>query len=244
MRLQKYMSMCGVGSRRKNEEYILAGRVAINGHVITELGTKVDPDHDEVVFDGRKLHLEQTVTIALNKPVAVMCTNHDPEGRLTIQEFVKDIPVHLYHIGRLDYDTEGLLLMTNDGELANLMMHPRHEIRKVYHVYCEGVLQDKELKKLREGVLLDDGMTAPAGIRVIDCNDKKSELMVTIHEGRNRQVRRMFAAVGHTVIKLRRERIGTISLKGLRTGAWRVLSEQEVETLCQIAMGKGESWKK
>lgn len=237
MRLQKFMSMCGVASRRKSEELILQGQVRVNGEIIQELGTKIDPVYDLVSLNGRVLRLEHTVTLALFKPVGVMCTNHDPEGRLTIQAFVQDVPVRLYHIGRLDYDTEGLILMSNDGELANLLMHPRHEIEKTYLVTCRGALSQKSIEQLREGVQLEDGLTAPAKVTIIKKNPEQTVFQITIHEGRNRQVRRMLTAVGHEVRHLRREKIGNITLDGLQSGNWRVLSDPELETLRGLAVG-------
>lgn len=237
MRLQKFMSMCGVASRRKSEEMILQGLVRVNGEIVQELGTKIDPVYDLVSVNGRVLRLEHTVTLALFKPVGVMCTNNDPEGRLTIQAFVKDVPVRLYHIGRLDYDTEGLILMSNDGELANMLMHPRHEIEKTYLVTCQGILSANSVKQLREGIQLEDGMTAPAQVTIIKKNHDQTVFRITIHEGRNRQVRRMLTAVGHDIRQLRREKVGNITLEGLQSGNWRVLTDLELETLRGLAVG-------
>lgn len=231
MRLQKYMAICGVASRRKCEEYIQQGLVTVNGEVVTELGTKIDPDHDEVLFRGKLLQEEKKVSIVLYKPVGYMCSNDDPEGRSTVQELITDIPARLYHVGRLDYSTEGLLIMSNDGELANRLMHPSHEIQKTYTVLCRGLIDQDALRALRKGVLLDDGMTASAEVVLKRRGEKNSQLQISIHEGRNRQVRRMMDAVGHEVIKLRRDRIGNITLYGLEPGQWRYLTKDEFSYL-------------
>lgn len=237
MRLQKYMSMCGIASRRTSETFIQQGRVSINGEIIRELGVKVNPEMDEVRFDGRLLQLERTMTIALNKPAGVVSTNYDPEGRRTIQSLVQDIPVHLYHVGRLDYNTEGLLLMSNDGELANLLMHPRHEIQKTYLAICKGPFSAKELEALRTGIMLEDGKTGPAEVHVRKYENGFSHIEITISEGRNRQVRRMIQATDHDISYLCREKIGNISLEGMPLGTWRPLKRNEIHTLQTLAQG-------
>lgn len=238
MRLQKYMSMCGIASRRASEKLIEQGRMSVNGEIVRELGVKVDPEMDEVRFDGRLLQLERTVTIALNKPAGVVSTNHDPEGRKTIQALVEDIPVHLYHIGRLDYNTEGLLLMSNDGELANLLMHPRHGMKKTYLAVCKGKFSTKELEALRTGVMLEDGETNPAEVQVRKYDKGFSHIEIVISEGRNRQVRRMIEAVDHEISYLCRERIGNIALDDLKPGTWRTLKKNEIQKLKALAQGR------
>lgn len=235
MRLQKYMALCGVASRRACEELILQGRVRVNDVVIDTLGTKIDQLHDEVYFDERKLMLEQAVTAILYKPTGVMCTNQDPQGRLTVQDFVKEIPVRLYHIGRLDYETEGLILMSNDGELANVMMHPSFEIPKTYLAKCRGYFTEEQEAALHKGVLLEDGMAAPAMLEIIQMARDHTLLRITIHEGRNRQVRRMLEAVDHPVITLKREQVANFKLDGLKPGNWRIVSDDEINQFYSLA---------
>ena len=231
MRLQKFMADSGVASRRKCEEYIIAGRVKVNG-VVAELGCTVDPG-DTVEFDGRQLAAAtQRVVIMLNKPQGVVCTCSDPEGRKTVIDYVKDLPYRLYNVGRLDYDSEGLILLTNDGDLAYRMTHPKFEMDKTYHVVCSGIIDQRDISRLQSGITLDDGVTAPATVNNVRIRrDGKSELNITIHEGRNRQVRRMIAAVGKDTLLLRRIKEGPLELAELKTGQWRFLTEQEIKAL-------------
>jgi 23S rRNA pseudouridine2605 synthase len=235
VRLQKYMAEAGVASRRKCEELIMEGRVQVNGAVVTQLGTTVEPGRDIVVFNGKKLNFEPKKYILFNKPPHVMCTSDDPQGRQTVQDYFKDLGLRLYTVGRLDYDTEGLLIVTNDGEFANALAHPRHNIDKTYYVVCRGAVSPQELITLRTGVRLEDGMTAPAKVRVIKNTPQTSQLLISIHEGRNRQVRRMFAALDHEVTFLRRENVGPLGLEGVAPGKWRELSEGEVQLLKKLA---------
>ncbi len=236
MRLQKYLAQAGVASRRKSEEYIQAGRVSVNGAVVTELGTKVEAG-DTVCFDGKKVEFEPTVCILFYKPSQVMCTSDDPQGRPIVNDYFRELPLRLYTVGRLDYDTEGLLLVTNDGELANLLTHPSHEIEKTYYVVCRNQLTHEETARLRSGVLVDGRPTAPAKVRVLRAGRDNTRLMMTIHEGRNRQVRKMLYAVGHDVTFLRREQLGHLTLEGLEPGQWRYLTEAETEELRRMAQG-------
>ncbi|MGI6150614.1 MAG: pseudouridine synthase [Christensenellales bacterium] len=230
MRLQKYLAEAGVASRRKCEEYIQAGRVSVNGSIVTELGTKVQ-EGDTVCFDGKPLKLEKKVCILFYKPSQVMCTNSDPQGRPTVLDYFKHLGLRLFTVGRLDYDTEGLILVTNDGELANQLAHPRHEVKKTYYVVCRGKLSREALQRLREGVEIDGKRTAPAKVKVISSNEKNTRLHITLHEGRNRQVRKMCYAVGHDVSFLRRESVGGLDLSGLRPGEWRYLTPGEIQAL-------------
>ncbi len=231
MRLQKFMADAGVASRRKCEEYITAGRVKVNG-VIAELGCKVEPG-DRVELDGKLLTAEtERIVIMLNKPQGVVCTCSDPEGRRTVIDYVKDLPYRLYNVGRLDYDSEGLILLTNDGELAYRMTHPKFEMDKTYHVVCSGVITERDISRLQSGVTLDDGVTSPADVANVRIRrDNKSELDITIHEGRNRQVRRMISAVGKDTLLLRRIKEGPLELADLKTGQWRYLTELEIKAL-------------
>ena len=234
MRLQKFMADAGVASRRKCEEYILAGRVKVNGETAA-LGCSVEQG-DRVEFDGKPLTMqEQRVVLMLNKPQGVVCTCSDPEGRKTVVDYVKELPYRLYNVGRLDYDSEGLILLTNDGELAYRMTHPKFEMDKTYHVVCSGVINERDISRLTGGITLDDGVTSPAQVENVRVRrDNKTELDITIHEGRNRQVRRMIAAVGKDTLLLRRIKEGPLELGDLKAGQWRYLTEQEVKALDRI----------
>lgn len=231
MRLQKYLASAGVGSRRKCEEYIVDGRVKVNGKVEFTLGTQVDPAMDEVRFDGHALDFQPKVYILFYKPPHVMCTSSDPEGRETVLDYFKDIKVRIYTVGRLDYDTEGLIILTNDGELANTLTHPRHEVLKQYYAICRGDISRESLDMLRQGVELDGKKTAPSKIKVLKKGETDTHLLVEIREGKNRQVRRMFEAVDHEVVFLRREQIGTLMIGTLKAGQWRHLTEEEVAAI-------------
>jgi len=235
MRLQKYMAECGVASRRKCEEYIAAGRVEVNGVTVTEMGVQVE-ENDVVLFDGKPIQPEKRQQyIMLNKPQGVVTTLSDPQGRKTVRDLITDIPERIYPVGRLDYDTEGLLLLTNDGELMQNITHPSKEVEKLYVVRVRGQLTEQALGRLESGVTLDDGhRTSPAKVTLLPDDPAhmgQKNLTIAVHEGHNRLVRRMFQAVGTQVVYLRRERIGTLSLGHLKVGTWRHLSEKEVEYL-------------
>lgn len=237
MRLQKYLAHAGVASRRKSEEYIRDGRVAVNGAVVTEMGVEVQ-EGDRVTFDGAEVTFEQQVCILFYKPSQVMCTSDDPQGRPIVNDYFRSLGLRLYTVGRLDYDTEGLLLVTNDGEIANLLTHPSHEIEKTYFVVCRGKLTREETTRLREGVEIDGRKTAPAKVKILRAGEDNTRLLITIHEGRNRQIRKMMYAVGHDVTFLRRERVGNLTLEGLQPGQWRYLSTSELKELTALAGGK------
>ena len=228
MRLQKFMADAGVASRRKCEELISAGRVRVNGEV-AGLGSSVDPILDAVELDGKTLRLEETrLTVILNKPKGVMCTTADPEGRPTVMDYVKDLPARVYNVGRLDYDSEGLLVMTNDGELAYRLTHPKFQLGKTYSTVCDGALAPAQRKALEQGVMLEDGLTSPARVEEVhSLKNGNTAFNITIHEGRNRQVRRMLAAVGHETLMLRRVALGPLRLGDLKSGSHRPLSEAE-----------------
>ena len=236
-RLQKVLAQAGVASRREAEEYITAGRVKVNGKVVKELGTKVGPDAF-IMVDGHPIQRERKTYLLFYKPRGVVTTMKDPEGRKTIADYVKDIPQRVYPVGRLDYNTEGLLLLTNDGELAQAMTHPSHEVNKVYEVTVPGIVPQEKLDLLRVGVKLEDGMTAPAMVDLTGYDYEKNltRFNVTIHEGRNRQVRRMCDYIGFPVRYLRRVQMGTLTLDGLRRGDCRELFNEEVEML-RVACG-------
>ena len=231
-RLQKVLAQAGVASRREAEEYITAGRVKVNGKVVKELGTKVGPDAF-IMVDGHPIRRERKTYLLFYKPRGVVTTMKDPEGRKTIADYVKDIPQRVYPVGRLDYNTEGLLLLTNDGDLAQAMTHPSHEVNKVYEVTVPGIVPQEKLDLLRIGVKLEDGMTAPALVDLTGYDYEKNltRFNVTIHEGRNRQVRRMCDYIGFPVRYLRRVQMGTLTIDGLRRGDCRELFNEEIESL-------------
>lgn len=231
-RLQKVLAHAGVASRRRAEDLIRAGRVTVNGAVVTELGTRVDPSRDEVRVDGRPLRgAESRVYVLLHKPAGVVSTARDPQGRRTVLDLLPDLGVRLYPVGRLDYDSSGLILLTNDGALALRLTHPRYGAEKVYRVQVEGHPSPAALDRLRRGMRLSDGMTAPARVREVARDAAGSTLEVVLREGRNRQVRRMFAAVGHPVRALVRVGEAGLTLGDLPPGAWRRLTEEEVARL-------------
>ena len=226
VRLQKILAQAGLGSRRACEELIAAGRVQVNGRVAT-LGGRADPEHDRVEVDGEPVGVRPgLVYYALNKPTGVVTTASDPQGRPTVVDLVPGEP-RVFPVGRLDADTEGLLLLTNDGDLAHRLTHPSHGVEKEYLAQVEGRPSRGALRALRDGVELDDGRTAPAKVAQV----ADDTLRITIHEGRNRQVRRMCEAVGHPVVRLVRTRIGSLSERRLAPGEWRELSREEVRAL-------------
>lgn len=230
-RLHKVLAHAGVDSRRAAEEMILAGRVAVNGQVVTRLGTKVDPEHDSITVDGRPIPKRVKKTyLMLNKPAGYITTVSDPEHRPTVMELVPHNS-RIYPVGRLDANSEGLILMTNDGEFANLLAHPRYSYEKEYHVAVPGTVKEDDLRALREGVVLDGRKTAPALVRVLSSDGKTTWLSMTIHEGRNRQIRRMLHALGYRVERLVRMRIGSLWLGSLPRGQYRNLTPAEVRML-------------
>lgn len=236
-RLQKVLAQAGVASRRKCEEYITAGRVQVNDKIVTELGVKVDPLNDIIKVDGRIINQQKKIYLLMNKPKGVITSANDPEGRKVVTDYIEGIPERLYPVGRLDYDTEGLLILTNDGDLAHLLTHPKHHVPKTYHVTVKGVPHGSILEKLQKGVQLEDGMTAPAVVDYFDVREDKNEsvITITIFEGRNRQVRRMFDHVNFPVLKLKRIMFGPLFLTGVPRGKYRYLTPAEVESLIQSA---------
>lgn len=227
MRLQKYLADAGIASRRKCEELILAGHVKING-AVAQIGMNVE-DGDEVTLNGKRVQVSnEQVMIAFYKPKNVICSNAEDEDRIKVSDYFKELPYRLYTVGRLDYDSEGLIIVTNDGEAANRLMHPRYRTSKTYKALCTGYLTGEERRILINGVLLEDGMTSPAKLKILrERNDGNTELLLTIHEGKNRQVRRMLAACGHKTLRLVRVSIGKLTIEGLKPGQWRFLSEEE-----------------
>lgn len=232
MRLQKYLADAGIASRRKCEEYIALGRVEVNGKTVSEPGFLVDPEKDRVEYMGKPVRPSQKrIYIMLNKPAGCVCTCKDDKGRDTVMKYIRDIGERLYPVGRLDFMTEGLLIMTNDGELANKMTHPRHEVPKKYLAVIDSAITQEEAERLEKGVKIDDIQTAPAIFNILSSTEKRSEVLCVIREGKNRQLRRMFEAVGKNVCYLKRVGLGNIGLGNLKKGKYRNLTEEEMKHL-------------
>lgn len=231
MRLQKYLALCSVASRRASEEIILSGRVSVNGKIVTELGTKVSGG-DAVLVDGKAISPEtKKVYIMLNKPSGCVTTAEDDRGRDTVMDYVSDIPERIYPVGRLDYNTEGLLLFTNDGDLAYALTHPAFEKKKVYEALVKGIVLHGATDRLEKGVYIDGKKTAPAKAEVLEHRRNTSVVRISIHEGRNRQIRKMCDAVGHSVLALKRTSVDGLELGNLESGRWRHLTRTEVAML-------------
>ena len=231
MRLQKYLASCGVASRRRAEEMIAQGLVTVNGVTVQEMGIQVG-ESDEVAVEGRVVKPEGDKRYILYyKPVGEVTTVSDPEGRPTVLDHFRDYPVRLYPVGRLDFDSEGLLILTNDGEMTQRLTHPSHEVEKRYIARVSNELGAKELHLLRYGVLLDGQKTAPAKVSVLRKDAFSTDILISIREGRNRQIRRMVEAVGHEVVRLKRVQYGSLALGTLEGGQWRELTPQDVEAL-------------
>ena len=232
MRLQKFMSRCGIASRRKSEEIILQGKVKVNGNIVKELGVKIDPDKDTIEIEGNILKLEENkVYILLNKPVGYITTMSDEFNRKKVIDLLIDIKERVYPVGRLDYDTSGLLLLTNDGDLAYKLTHPKYEVEKKYIAKVKGIPTEKELSQFRNGLQIEDYVTSKAKIKIIDREKDNSTLEVVIHEGKNRQVRKMCSKIGHQVVELKRVEMGDIKLGNIKEGKWRHLNPKEVDYL-------------
>lgn len=233
MRLQKYLAHCGIASRRKSEELIKKGLVKVNGKIVTEMGYKVDISIDEVMYEGEVVTPEvEHVYIMLNKPEGVITSSKDQFDRETVLDFVKT-DYRIYPVGRLDYDTSGMILLTNDGEFANQMMHPNYKVPKTYHALVEGSPKRSEIVQFESGLLIDGQYTYPASLEVLT-NECNSLLKIIISEGRNRQVRKMCEAIGHPVIKLKRVAIGNVMLGSLDKGQWRYLTDEEIIDLKKV----------
>ena len=233
-RLQKVMAHAGIASRRKSEDIIKEGRVKVNGEVVTELGTKVNSKKDEIKVDDKVISSEKKVYILLNKPTGYITTVDDPENRKTVLDLIENIPQRIYPVGRLDQDTSGLLLLTNDGQLTYKLTHPSFEINKRYMVVVEGKIGDKDLKKLETGVELKDGITAPAKVKLLDRDTNRSIFSLNIHEGRNRQIRRMCKILGYKVKELKRVSFSFLTVDELDEGVFRFLSDEEVQKLKKV----------
>ena len=238
-RLHKIIARAGLASRRKAEELIADGRVSVNGHVIREPGAKADLRNDRVIVDGTPLRMPGApVILLLHKPKGYVTTRHDPEGRATVMDLLPDKYASLHPVGRLDYDTAGALLLTNDGELTNLLTHPSHGITKTYWARIKGKIKRETLQKLAHGVMLEDGPTAPCQARIKAETENNTLVEVVLREGRNRQVRRMFEAINHPVRALRRVGFANLDLQGLPPGTFRELLPGEVRQLRKLAVEK------
>ena len=233
VRLQKFLADNGIASRRKCEEYIIQGKVQVNGKTITELGVKVNPEKDKITFEGKNVKQEERkVYILLNKPIGYVTTSDEQFGRDKVLDLVK-VRERVVPVGRLDMYTSGALILTNDGDFVYKVTHPKHEITKTYTVTVKGIIKNEEVEQLRKGVKIDDYTTRPAKVKILKTDEEKdiSRLEITIHEGKNRQVRRMCESVGRRVIALHRSKIGNIGVKDIELGKWRYLKDFEVKTL-------------
>lgn len=233
VRLQKYLANCGIASRRKAEELITSGKISVNGKVITELGTKIDSSTDKVLYNGKEIKEESKhVYILLNKPIGYVTTAKDQFDRDSVMDLVK-VKERIVPVGRLDMYTSGALILTNDGDFVYQVTHPKHEIEKTYTVTIKGIVTNEEVEKLRKGVKIDDYITKEAKVKILKTDEEKnqSRLEITIHEGKNRQVRKMCEAIGHKVLALHRSKIAGIGVKDLSLGKWRYLTKQEVNKI-------------
>lgn len=239
IRLQKLLALAGIASRRKSEELMLGGQVEVNGEVVTRLGTKVDPARDVIRVEGRRLppvaEFSGKVYLVLNKPRGVVSTMSDPEGRRTLQDLVADRPERLFHVGRLDTDTSGLIILTNDGDFAHRLAHPSYEVDKTYVAEVRGQVWPKVIRQLLAGVTLEDGPVTVSKARVVESAAGKSIVELVIHEGRNRIVRRLLDHVGHPVTRLTRTQIGPVKLGRLKPGELRELTSEELGELLDAA---------
>jgi 23S rRNA pseudouridine2605 synthase len=235
-RIQKILAKAGIASRREAERMVVEGRVLVNGKIVEALGFKADPSRDHIKVDGKRLSpFEPKVILLLNKPRGYLSTVKDPEGRPTIIDLLKNVRWRIYPVGRLDFDAEGLLLLTNDGDLAHLLSHPRFSVPKTYLVKVAGVPEEKKLIRLRRGVMLEDGEARAVSCSLIRQREKNSWVRVVVTEGRNHLVKRMFLAIGHTVLKLKRIEYGPVQLGDLPFGQFRYLTPEEMEKIKQIS---------
>jgi len=240
-RLHKVIARAGITSRRKAEDLIREGRVKVDGEVVKELGFKVDPEKQKIEVDGKEISFSPPVYIAFYKPRWCLSTLYDPRGRRTVKDFLKDLPERVYPVGRLDWDAEGLLLLTNDGELTNFLTHPRYGVKKVYEVWVEGVLSEEEMARLREGVVLDGRIAVPVSLKRLGVKQGNSFFEVVLREGRYREIKRMFEAIGYRVFRIKRIKMGPVKLGNLKPGEYRILSEEEREALLSLKKMSGRS---
>jgi 23S rRNA pseudouridine2605 synthase len=231
VRLQKFLAEAGVASRRAGERLIVEGRVAVNGRIVDELGAKVDPARDRVMVDGRQVKVRRKLYLAVNKPKGYICTRSDPEKRRILTDLLPLEWRNLYPVGRLDHDTEGLIFLTNDGDFALHLTHPRYGTRKIYEATMEGRIEAQQLSRLTGGIVDEGEMLKASRARLLSANNTRSVVEVELTEGKNREIRRMFKALGFEVSKLRRTQIGRIKLGELPSGKWRTLTEPEIKSL-------------
>lgn len=236
IRLQKFLAEAGVASRRKCEEYIMEGKVKVNNEIVTELGTKVNPAKDKVYFENRLIKAnekESHIYIILNKPIGYVTTTKDQFDRPTVLDLIKNINKRIVPVGRLDMYTSGALILTDDGDFVYKITHPKHEITKTYTVTVKGIVQEDEIKKLENGVKIENYITKEANVKILKTDTEKniSRLEITIHEGKNRQVRKMCEAINKKVLALHRSKIGNITVKNMKIGEWRYLTKQELNSL-------------
>lgn len=231
-RLHKLLAQAGIASRRSAEQLIRDGRVRVNGEVVSAMGLKVDPTRDTITFDGKLIEFEPpTVYVLLNKPAGYVTTMSDPQKRPTVADLVADLPQRLFPVGRLDLETEGALLMTNDGELGNFVLHPRYNVNKTYEALVLGTPVPERLRLLELGVEIDGARTSPAAVRVLERRGKQTLIEIVIHEGKKRQVRKMFQAINHRVVQLRRTAYGNLRLGALPSGKYRFLSPNDLKKI-------------
>lgn len=235
IRLQKYLADQGIASRRKCEEYIQEGKVQVNGVVVTQLGTKINPEKDKVSFLGKEIQVnkDKKVYILLNKPIGYVTTANDQFDRPTVFDLIKGVSARIVPVGRLDMYTSGALLLTNDGDFVYQITHPKHEIDKSYVATIKGCITKEAISRLENGVEIEDYVTKPAKVKILKIEEEKnsSRIEITIHEGKNREVRKMCEAIGHSVLALHRSKIGNLNVKDLKIGTWKYLKEEEIKVL-------------
>jgi 23S rRNA pseudouridine2605 synthase len=231
VRLQKFLAEAGVASRRASEQFIVEGRVTVNGHTVSELGTKVDPGHDKISVDGKPVRTKRKLYVALNKPTGYICSRRDPEKRDTVGDLLPAEWAHLFPVGRLDYASEGLIFLTNDGDFSLKLTHPRYGVRKKYRVIVDGRVDQELADRLVKGFSHEGDMLRAEKVRILSTNNSSSLLEIDLAEGKNRELRRMFEVLGRAVTKLQRIQIGSIKLGELRVGRWRTLTEAEIKSL-------------
>jgi pseudouridine synthase len=232
IRLQKYLAQCGIASRRKAEVFIREGHITVDGIVITDMGAKIDPQRQQVLFDGRLVTAEKTkVYVLLNKPRGFVTTLSDPQGRPVVTSLVKIKDTRLFPVGRLDLDTEGALILTNDGDFAQKVQHPSYEVTKTYEAVVAGRPDMQDIQSLERGIVLEGRTTAPASVRILQSAKRTTHIQITIHEGRKRQVKMMFRAIQHPVLQLKRIAYGNLSLGNLRQGSYRTLTPKDLKKI-------------
>lgn len=234
IRLQKFLANSGICSRRAAEKLIIDGKISVNGIVVTELGTKVQPEKDIIEYNGKKVNVqEKRVYILLNKPIGYVTTVKEQFGRPTVMDLIKDVGVNVVPVGRLDMYTSGAIILTNDGDFVYTVTHPKNEIEKTYNATVKGIFTNEDTKKIENGVKIEDYVSGKAKVKILKIDETKniSRVQITIHEGKNREVRKMCESVGKPVISLHRTRIGNVNVKDLKLGTWRFLKEAEIDEL-------------